>query len=155
MSQANAAARKRRGVPTSTPSPAILQQNSFNYQQNQPMPNYQQNQSMQNNQQPSNVPPLMSIQQIVQYLDSRLVTLEQNATTPSNNQEQENDHNIHVKLAIEYNDRFNMIAKELSDLHKLLEEKDSKIAHLDTSLSMLQTMHFQLEEKFNNLTGAN
>jgi hypothetical protein len=149
MSQANAAARKRRGVPSSTPTPAMLQQNSFNYQQNQPM-NMQPPQAPQSSS--SGIPPLMSIQQIIQYLDSRLVTLEQNS---SDKPESSNDSSLQVKLAIEYNDRFNMIAKELADLQKLLEEKENKITHLESSLSMLQTMHFQLDEKVNNLPSTN
>jgi exonuclease VII small subunit len=138
----NAAARKRRGVPSATP--VIPSYN--NTQQNQ----YQQQAQQAQSQSQSN---MMPIQQIVRYLDSRLVNLEKSAQTPrsADNAANEADPNTFVKLAIEYNERFNMMAKEISDIHSILAEKDAKIAHLENTISLLQTMHNELDEEVNKL----
>jgi chromosome segregation ATPase len=137
----NAAARKRRGVPSATP--VIPSYN--NTQQNQyPQQNQYQAQAQSN---------MMSIQQIIRYLDSRLVNLEKTAQTPrtSDNNANDTDPNTFVKLAIEYNERFNMMAKEISDIHSILADKDAKIAHLENTISLLQTMHNELDEEVNKL----
>lgn len=130
MSQANAAARKRRGVPSS-PSMPVATNNINNAQNVQTQPN------------------MMTIQQIIQYLDTRLVNLEKNASSPP--PPVDTDPSIHIKLAIEYNDRFNIIAKEINDINTLFTEKDAKISQLESTISILQTMLFQLEEKVNKM----
>jgi len=132
----NAAARKRRGVPA-PPPPAPISSNNMN--------------NMQSNTQ--NVGGTMTIQQIIRFLDSRLVNLEKNTqATRQAETAAEADPNLYVKLAIEYNDRFNMMASEINDVHTILGEKDAKIAQLESTISLLQTMHFQLEEKINKMT---
>ena len=135
---ANAAARKRRGVPA-TPPPAPIPSNNM--------------QNMQNNNNTQNDSGVMTIQQIVRFLDSRLVNLEKKSLEPRRAETAaEADPNLYVKLAIEYNDRFNMMASEINDVHTILGEKDAKISQLESTISLLQTMHFQLEEKINKMT---
>jgi len=141
----NAAARKRRGVPSATPViPSYNNTQQNQYQQQAQHAQQAQSQSQSN---------MMSIQQIVRYLDSRLVNLEKSSQTPrsADNAANEADPNTFVKLAIEYNERFNMMAKEISDIHSILAEKDAKIAHLENTISLLQTMHNELDEEVNKL----
>lgn len=141
----NAAARKRRGVPASTPVVSTCNVNYMQHnQQSQVQAQGQPQSPGQNN--------VMTIQQIVRFLDSRLVNLEKNAQAArSSESASDTDPNTFVKLAIEYNERFNMMAKEISNIHTILAEKDAKIAQLETTISLLQTMHNELDEEVDKL----
>lgn len=123
MSQANAAAIKRRGVrsiPIAPPPPQLPRTASM-----QPQPTSG-----------------LTLQQVIQITDSRLVSLE-NFMKTSANRLPNPDHRTEIDelngIISEYNDRFNFFATEINNIKNTLSEYDIEIKSNKSLLIQLQS----------------
>lgn len=132
MSQANASARKRRGVPSNSippppPQPTITQQN-------QSQNSY-------------------TLQQIISIIDNRLMALEKGINNSSSNVVSNvTENNIQSEINNEFNERFNILVMEMNDLKETNSKLDDEIRLLRQSVTNLQTMLIQnsTSQKINN-----
>lgn len=144
MSQANASARKRRGVPAPSPAPQINQQ-VYNQSQKQ-VPGQQT--------QPQNG---FTLQQVIGIIDKRLINLEKslgsNGSAGSSGSSQRDD--LQTTINSEFNERFNMIALEINELKDKVSKQDDDIRRLSQNLMDMQTLLIKLSsnsEKVSNVS---
>ena len=124
MSQANAAARKRRGVPPSTPiiTPNVSQQTQPQKQNSYTLP------------------------QVISIIDNRLTSLEKNMNNSStaNTSNNSTDNTIQTAINDEFNERFNIIALEMNYMKNMISKQDDEIQKLKTTLMSVQTSLLQM-----------